>query len=93
VIDVGSLLDLADFNCVRCGGTGPVTFTDMAGLEAFLSPVPPLWPGAGAQLMPRSGAFRIDLASLARFGPCHRQCPRDRPAAKPCPYDLTRSVA
>ena len=75
------LLEVVDFTCVRCGKRGVTTFTDMAGLEAYLS----------APTGMRSGFGHVDLAGLTRFGPVHSVCRRDR-VVKPCPYDLAKSV-
>jgi hypothetical protein len=91
MIDVVSLLELADFTCARCGKPGPVTFEDLAGLEAALTARPPLT--SQARIMEPFGIGRVDPAGLVAFRPVHRTCPRDRPPAEKPPYRIERGVA
>jgi hypothetical protein len=80
-VNLGWLLEAApDLICGRCGKPGAAAFTDMAGLERFLSP----------EL--RNGFAEVDLARLADFGPVHSRCPRDRPPAASPAYNLLASV-
>jgi hypothetical protein len=91
MIDVASLLELADFTCARCGKPGPVTFEDLAGLEAALTARTPLT--SQVRIMEPFGIGHVDPAELARFRPVHRTCPGDRPPAGKPPYRIERSVA
>jgi hypothetical protein len=81
VLDISALLELADFQCCRCGQPGAVTFGDLAGLEAFCSPRA-LRPNAGVQQMARFGIGTVNPADLMPFGPCHRTCPGERPVQR-----------
>lgn len=93
MLDVGALLELADFTCVGCGKPGADTFEQRAGLEAALSPGA-LVPNAGAQRMPRLGIGTVTPEDLQQFGPVHATCLREpRAPARPCPYDLLKSVS
>jgi hypothetical protein len=74
VLDVASLLELADFTCVHCGQPGADDFGLRDELEAALTPVTPLRPGGGVQRMERYGIGRVDLAGLAQFRPVHARC-------------------
>jgi hypothetical protein len=80
VIDAESLLETAELTCSRCGRRDPDTFTDLAGLEAFLASPGVIPPVAGP--VPRGPLIRqVDLAGLAAFGPVHRHCQ----PGPPCP--------